>query len=61
MPATNVKRRRITIHATELATDVRRGIGSYGYCACGWEGPLRKTHGEARSDARAHRFAEHRP
>jgi hypothetical protein len=58
VPGTSVKPRRITVHSTELATDVRRGIGFSAYCACGWEGPLVKYHALARDDARAHR-AEH--
>jgi hypothetical protein len=60
MPATSVRPRSIRLHSTELATDVRRGIGFQGYCACEWEGPLRRTHSEACEDARAHRV-EHRP
>jgi hypothetical protein len=59
MPGTTVKPRRITFHSTELATDVRRTIGYQGYCACGWEGPIRKKHSAARADAHLHRREQH--
>jgi hypothetical protein len=61
MPATSVKHRSIRLHSTELATDVRRGIGWQAYCACGWEAPIRKTVALARADAQQHRAGEHQP
>jgi hypothetical protein len=59
MPATKTKRRTVTVHSTELATDVRRGIGWQAYCACGWDGAIRKTVTLARADAAEHRAGEH--
>ena len=59
MPHTHVEPVRITYHSTELATDVRRIIGYQGYCACGWQGSIRKTHSHARDDSRRHRREMH--
>ena len=50
---------RLRVHDTTLSTDVLRGIGYSGRCACGWEGPLRKEYGLARADANEHN-REHR-
>jgi hypothetical protein len=59
MPGTSVRPRRLTFVSTELATNVRRTYGYQGYCACGWEGKTRGTHGAARADAQAHRREAH--
>jgi hypothetical protein len=60
MPHTYVKPARVTFQSTELMTQVRRGYGFHSYCACGWEGPLRRDHGEAQRDGKAHHYQEHR-
>lgn len=39
----------------DLATNVRGVHGHHAYCACGWEGEIRKTAGEAQFDAKVHR------
>ena len=49
-----VKAARIKFHSTDLSTDVLRCYGYRGYCACGWQGPLRTAHAVARQDARIH-------
>jgi len=60
MPHTSTQPARVTFYSSELATNVRRTYGYRGYCACGWEGELRKSHGEARFDTKVHRHQEHR-
>lgn len=61
MPAshTGVHPVRITYHSVELATDVRRTVGFEGYCACGWQGQVRREHSHARDDSRRHRREQH--
>lgn len=49
-----VRPSRLKLHSTELACDVLRSVGYRARCACGWRGPLRDRHHEARADGRAH-------
>lgn len=49
---------KVRFHSTELACDVARVYAYRGYCACGWVGPKRDKHSEARSDAREHSASE---
>ena len=45
---------RIRFHSTDLACDIRRGVGFRAVCACGYRGSLKDNHAAARADARAH-------
>ena len=57
--AATIHRRRVSVHSTELATTIRRGIGWEAYCACGWVDPhLYRDRDEARHAARDHRERE---
>lgn len=44
---------------TSLATNVRGIHGYQAYCACGWEGEVWKSWGQAQWEARWHRVNEH--
>lgn len=60
MSHTGTRPVRIMIHSTELSCDVRRGIGFEAYCACGYEGPIRKSLELAQWDKKVHLHKEHR-
>jgi hypothetical protein len=47
------------IHDDDLGCDVLRTYGYRARCRCGWRGPLRDRHHEARLDGREHTRAEH--
>lgn len=55
MPKTGITPDRHTRIDTDLATNVRGVHGFHAYCACGWEGTVQKTWGEAQFDAKVHR------
>lgn len=58
MPNAVVKPLNLRWHDTELATNVQRTVAYRAVCACGWRGPARDRHHEARADAREHNQAE---
>ena len=60
MAHTGVRPFKITVHSTELSCDVRRTVGFQSYCACGDEGPIRKTLELAQWDKRVHIHKMHR-
>lgn len=55
MDRTSVSPARHYRRDTELATNVRGVHGYHAYCACGFEGEIRTTWGEAQFDAKVHR------
>lgn len=59
MAHTGVQPNRHTYRDTGLETNVRGVHGYHAYCACGWEGEVRKTWGEAQCDAGVHRLERH--
>lgn len=55
MPKTGIVADRHTRLDLDLAVAVRGVHGFHAYCACGWEGEVRKSWADAALDAKKHR------